>query len=157
MWWKNKYHTHIYKNKMEHISGPIIWHFIHLILLYAQVDDYRNIFKLRYWPLVFTSCKETFKKNLKRGLELVWLPHFRYGFWRKIFLLLCSINWPIISFLRLHFEILGNTCIVIICFPVDDIVNFDVNLSFIIKSFSRMIKNERSFEDQIKNICIIFK
>ena len=40
----------------------------------------------------FTSYK-MFKKT-KRGLKLVSLPHFLHGFWRKIFVLLCSITWP---------------------------------------------------------------
>ena len=30
----------------------------------------------------------------------------------------------------------GNMCIVIICFPVDDIISIEINLSFLIKSLS---------------------
>ena len=33
-----------------------------------------------------------FKKQ--RGLGLISLPYFLHNFWRKIFLLICSINWP---------------------------------------------------------------
>ena len=31
-------------------------------------------------------------------------------------------------------------CIVIICFPVDDVLNFEINLDFCIMPFSYMIK-----------------
>ena len=49
-----------------------------------------------YWnktcrPSVFTSCKGFLKK---RCLELVSLLYFSHDFWRKIFLLSYSINWP---------------------------------------------------------------
>ena len=48
-------------------------------------------------------------KKIKRGLELVSLPHFLHNFWRKIFLLLHSINWPnFIVWLLLLREILVN-------------------------------------------------
>ena len=40
----------------------------------------------------FTSLK-AFLKN-KRNLELVSLASFLHNFWKKIFLLLYSINWP---------------------------------------------------------------
>ena len=36
----------------------------------------------------------SFFKKIKRGLELVSLPHFLHNFWIQIFLLLYSINWP---------------------------------------------------------------
>ena len=37
--------------------------------------------------------------KIKIGLELVSLPHFRHSFWRKIFLLLYSINGSCVVFL----------------------------------------------------------
>ena len=47
-----------------------------------------------------------------------------------------SINWPnFIAWLPLLLEILGNTCIVIICFPVCDVINFEFNLNFPLKLF----------------------
>ena len=47
-----------------------------------QVEGYRNILKLSCKLLAFnfTSYK-------------VYLPHFLYDFWRKVFLLLYFINW----------------------------------------------------------------
>ena len=86
--------------------------FIQFIFIVYQVEYYRNILKLSYRPLSFTSCK-AFKKT-KRGLELISLPLFLYVFWRKIFILLYSIAWPnFIIWLVLLREILGNMCIVI--------------------------------------------
>ena len=50
-----------------------------------------------------------FKKKKKRDLELFSLPHFSHNFWRKIFFLLYTINWPgYIVWLPLLYEILGN-------------------------------------------------
>ena len=48
-------------------------------------------------------------KKKKRDLELFSLPHFSHNFWRKIFFLLYTINWPgYIVWLPLLCEILGN-------------------------------------------------
>ena len=38
-------------------------------------------------------------------------------------------------------SILGNMCIVMICFPVDDVINFESNLSILIKLLSYITKN----------------
>ena len=77
-------------------------------------------------------------QKIKRGLELVFLPHFLHNFWRKIFLLLYSINWPnFIVWLPLSCEILGNMRIAIACKPSCDVLNFEVSLIFLIKPFFR--------------------
>ena len=67
----------------------------------------------------------------KRGLELVSLSRFLHDFWRKIFPWLYSINWPnfIVKLLLLS-EILGNMCIVTVCQPSCDTINFEINLYF---------------------------
>ena len=50
--------------------------------------------------------------------------------------MLCSINRPnLIVWLRLLCEILGNMCIAIACKPVCDVMNFEVELIFLIKPF----------------------
>ena len=65
----------------------------------------------------------------KRGLEMFSLPHFLHDFWRKIYLLLHSINWPsFIVWLHLIWQILSNMCIVIVCYPGYDVMNFKINL-----------------------------
>ena len=84
------------------------------------------------------------------ALELVSLPHFLHNFWRKIFLMLYSINWPnLIVFLHFLYEVLGNMRIVIVCFPVCDAINFQIYLKF------KYLKNENSSWDEIKNIMTV--
>ena len=99
-----------------------------------QVDGYRNILKLSCRSLAFSSY-QVFQK-MRKGLELMSLPHFPHSFWRKTFILLYSINWQnFIVYLSLLCEILGNVCIAIFCKPGCDIMNFEVNLVFLIKPF----------------------
>ena len=72
----------------------------------------------------------------KRGLELVSLPHFLHNFRRKIFILLYFIDWPnFIVWLPLPCEILGDICIAIVCKPGCEVMNFKVNIIFLIKQF----------------------
>ena len=53
---------------------------------------------------------------LEKGLGIVSPAHFVYNFSRKMFFMSCSINWPnLIIWLTLLLEILGNTCITIVC------------------------------------------
>ena len=78
----------------------------------------------------------SFFKKIKRGLKLVSLPHFLHNFLRKLFLLIYSIDWPnFIVWLPLLCEILGNTCLAIASKPGCDVMNFEVNLIFLIKLF----------------------
>ena len=75
----------------------------------------------------------------KRGLELIFPTHFLYHFWREISLTLHFINWQnFIFWLTLLRKMLVNMCIVIICFPVDDVIIFKINFSFFITPFSYM-------------------
>ena len=84
---------------------------------------------------------------LEMGLGLNPPPHFVYDIFRKIFLMLCSINWPsLIVWLPLLLTILGNMCIVIISFSNLSRDNFGINVSFLIKLFFVWPK-----KNQIKN------
>ena len=57
-------------------------------------------------------------------------------------------------------------CIVTVCCPVCDVINFEISLSLLIKPFSYMTKNseqmckylksEKSFQDEIKSIFLSF-
>ena len=72
--------------------------------------------------------------------------HFVYKLSKKIFLMLHSINWEnTIAWLPLLLEILGNTCILIIYFPVSKIIN--LKLIFFKSRFSTWTQgfNLRSF------------
>ena len=82
---------------------------------------------------------------LEKDLVIVSPPYFVYDFSRKIFLVLYSINWPnfIAWLLPLLLEILGNKCILIVCFRGFNVINFEINLIFLIKSFFYMAKKSR--------------
>ena len=78
----------------------------------------------------------SFLKKITRGLELVSSSHFPHDFWRKIFLLLYSSNWPnFIVWLTLLCEIFRNMCIAIVCKLGCDAMNCVVKLIFLIKLF----------------------
>ena len=96
-----------------------------LVLFYVQVEGYRNILKPKCEnPLLLSHTKPFYKT--KRGLKPVSLPHLLHDFSRKIFVTLYSINWPnFIVWLSLILEILGNMCIVIVCFPGFEVTNFE--------------------------------
>ena len=123
--------------------------------------------KLSSRPLAFTSYRAFFLK--KRCLELVSLAHFLHDIWRKTFLLLPSITWPnLIAWLPLLHEILDNMYIVIVCWPGCDIINFEINLIFLIKQFFYIwpksqdkklnnLRTKRAFKMKYKAFFIIFK
>ena len=81
--------------------------------MYIQFEDYKMVLKVRCWPLI-------------------------------TLLTLYSFNWPnFIAWLPLLLEILGNMCMVIICFPLCDFMNFEIRFSFLIKPFSYITKKSR--------------
>ena len=126
--------------------------------MYIQVEVFQNILKPRCWPLaLFIFC---FLKK-KRSLKPVSLPHFLHNFWRRMFFTSYSINWQYsITWLRLLLEILGNKCIVMIWCPVCEVINFEINLSSLIKPFSYMTKKSEQkckYPQNKKKFFIIFK
>ena len=48
-------------------------------------------------------------------------------------------------------EMLGNMCIAIICFLICEVMNFEINLSILIKPFSYMIKKSGQKLKHLKN------
>ena len=67
---------------------------------------------------------------------------FCYDFSTKMFLMLYSINWPsFITWSPLLLEIMGNMCIVIVCYPGCDIMDFEINLIFQIAVLSTWPKS----------------
>ena len=80
----------------------------------------------------------------RKGSETSSPRHFVNNFSRKILLTLYSVNWPnFIFWLSLLLEILGYMCIIIICFPVYDAINFEIILSFFNHAVFYMIKNSK--------------
>ena len=107
------------------------------------MELYQNILKLSCWPLVLTLKffrLWSFLKNKQRpGSSLLAL--FSAWILKKIFLTLCSINWPnFMVWLLLLLKTLANMSIVIIWVPVCHVINFEINLSFLIKPVSYMTK-----------------
>ena len=99
----------------------------------------------------------------KKGLGIVFPTYFVHNFSRKMFLKLCSINWPnFIAWFPLFLEMLVNISIAIACWPDCDAIDFEINLIFLIKPFSyttkksrqkfKYLENERSFYREIKSI-----
>ena len=122
---------------------------LHLFLLYIQVEVYKNILKLRCWSLIFTLYK-AFSKN-KKGSETSLSSSFSTWFLKKnishiIFYWVNSIAW-----LPFLLEMFGNMCIVIICFPVCNVINFEINLNLFIKLFFYLTKKSRQKCNYLKN------
>ena len=73
---------------------------------------------------------------LDKGLGIVSPAHFVYDFSTKMFLMLYSTNWPyFIAWLPLRLEILGKMCIAIVCHPGCDVMDFEINLIFLMQPF----------------------
>ena len=89
-----------------------------LFSLHVQVEVYQNILKLSCWPLALILYK-AFSKNKKRSGSILSVS-FSAWFLRKISLPDC------LCFL----EMLHTMCIVIICLPACDLINFEINLSW---------------------------
>ena len=131
---------------------------------FGQLIEYneRNIFPqkpCRKW-LRDTSSRPIFVFWSRDMLNFVFFKasgnnfpvHLMYGFSRKMFLVLYSRNWSnfIVSLLSL-LEILGNMCIAIACFPGCDVINFDINLIFLIKPFFYMTNSSRQKFEHLEN------
>ena len=73
---------------------------------------------------------------LDKGLGIVPPAHLVYDFSTKMFLMLYSLNRPnLIAWLPLLLEILGNMCIAIVSYPGCDVIDFEINLMFLIEPF----------------------
>ena len=61
-----------------------------------------------------------------------------------MFLMLFSINWAsFIAWVPLPLEIFRMICILIVCEPGYDVINFEINLIFPLKQFLDMTENSR--------------
>ena len=97
---------------------------------------------------------------LEKILILVSPPHFVYDFLRKKFSCYILLIDQISSSDCLYFLRYWVICIVIICFACDDIINFEINLKFLIKPFSYMTKKVRNLKTRkifLGEIKSIFK
>ena len=94
-----------------------------------------------YWSWVMLNFDflETVGKCLGIGSQ----PHVEYDFSRKMFFMLCSINWSIYWPDRLYFFKYCTLCTAIVCFLGCDVINFEFVRIFLIKMFSCMIKKSK--------------
>ena len=109
-----------------------------------------NILKSWRWPLAFTLHKAFLKTKI--DLQLVSLPRFSHNFERKKILVLHFLKLPNFNApLPLLLEILDNLCLVIICCPVCDVKNFEINLALRIKPFAYIFKTSQEKIQYLKN------
>ena len=123
--------------KIDHIAGSIFWN----VISFAVMICPSRVPSVPHMTLFFF---------LKGGLGLASQSHFLHDFWKKIFFTLYAIKWQnLIAWLPLLLEILGNMCIIITCFPVCDVINFEITFSFLISShfpiWPKRQDNEKSF------------
>ena len=82
--------------------------------------------------------------------------------------MLYFINWPkFIVWLPFLLEMLGNMCALIICCPFCDVIDFEINHSPLIKTFSCITKiseknvnisrTKRAFNMKLKVFFVLFK
>ena len=86
--------------------------FIFLIcLIWGKVSKNKLYKTFCYWSRNILNFNFS-----EKGLGVVSPPHFVFVCSRKMFLMLCSVNWPnFIVWLPLPLEILGSMCVTIIC------------------------------------------
>ena len=115
------------KIRIELISGPIVWNVIKFVFIVCSSRKSTKIYlneSAKHLLLSYIKLLFFFKK--KKDLELVFLPRFLHDFRRKIFLKLYFIDWRnFIAWFPLLFAI---------CCPTCDVINFEINLSFLIKT-----------------------
>ena len=90
---------------------------------------------------------------LEKGLGIVSSPHFMDDFSRKMFS--CNIlltDQFSLSDCLYFLTYWGNLFIPIVCFPCCDVINFEINLIFLIKPFFFRTKTWPKLQDKILNI-----
>ena len=106
--------------------------FHYFSIAFKLTDNWNKLFKtLHYWSRDMLNFH-----FLNKSLGIMSPAHFVYDFLTKVYLMLYSINWPnLIAWLSLLLKILGKTCIVIVCCPACDVMDFEINLIFQIEPF----------------------
>ena len=116
------------------------WFQYSLIALKLAYNRNKMFKTLHYWSRDMLSFV-----FLDKGLGIISPAHFVYDFSTKMFLMLYSINWSnFIVWLPLLLEILGNICIAIVCLQGCDVINFKINMIFLIKPSLYMTKKVKT-------------
>ena len=124
------------------------------VFIECQIEGNRNILKLNCGPLAFISYK-AFIENKNRSRTRLPDSFSAWFLKKNIYLVIYSITWPnFIVSLPLLREIKGIMCIAIVCSPVCDVLNFEIN--FLIN-----LSNQTVFstwpKSQDKNLNILRK
>ena len=82
---------------------------------------------------------------LDKGLGIISPAHFVYDFQQKCSSCYVLLTDQISLFgLPLLLEVLGNICIAIVCLQGCDVINFKINMIFLIKPFLYMTKKVKT-------------
>ena len=94
--------------------------------------------KRKFSQLIEYNMKNIFLEKLYDcGLS----NSFSACFLKKNIFHVIFINWSkFIEWLLLLLELLGNMCMAIICCPVRDVINIEINLSFLVKAYFYITK-----------------
>ena len=93
--------------------SPALFQYISMALSLVYNKSKSRVLIQRYSPFWF----------FRKGSRTSFSAYFAYSFSRKMFFMLCSINWPnFIVLLSLLLEILSKLCIAIVCFLDYDVL-----------------------------------
>ena len=155
MWWRNYSQTlpKINLNWAYLWINSLKFYTVFTVFIICQIEDYLNILKLSCKPLASISEKAFLKSKIRFGTSLP--ASFPAWLLKKNIYLIIFIGW-------LPFcEILGNTCVVIVCKTDYNIISFEINLIFLIvllflhdqkDKTLNILRTKRAFEMKQKNI-----
>ena len=153
--------------KLCMMQKQVIWSLVSIFFDSHELSiQWKQIVQnFRLFIQIYTDFK--FFRKWSENICMIWVcmscnPHFMYDLSEKLFLMLYFINWlNAIVWLSLVLEILCNMYIKIVCFPDCDVMNFDINLVFLIQPSFDVTRNssqkfkyfgkEKSSEDEIKS------
>ena len=106
---------------------------------------YNKQIKISIWLQIYAQSTYMLNFDFFRKEPGTSLPTtFSAWFLRMSFMLYFTDKRNLIYWLPLLLEIFRNTFIAIICFQNCDVINFEINLYFLIKPFPNMIKIVRT-------------
>ena len=118
-----------------------------LVLIYFGRHRLKHTKKNKYFRLLIQIYTQFW--FFIKGSGTSFSIAFCVWFSKKMILMSYSTSWPNFIFsLSLLLEILGNTCIVIICCYHCDVINFEINYSFLIKLFYQCFLMTRTKSDK---------
>ena len=97
----------------------------------------------------------SFKKRKEVWNKLPWLNFCEMYEGKYFSHYICKFSKLYCLIVFRSYEILGNICVKIICCTVCDIINFEINLSFLMKSYKIFVIN-RICVQYYSNFCIPF-